>query len=227
VKGERARRQRLYELAETQRLVHHVADLDSGEIATTPLDRPVSPLSRAERLSQLGHHFSPAVFGWPSQRLTPRQPYQPSPLAWLGAYGASWYSPEYEYPGGHGVIWWELPREFEFAEPRDPGMDFRFHYAPVGRCVASISLMGYAYQDTPASVLLIAFGSEGRASVEIPIDMSFAHHTVDFTFVVPATSEAGEGVWITMGLRVGIRYLVFTGISLATEPPWIDPEPPI
>lgn len=38
VKAEGSMRRRLHELAETQRWVHHVVDLDSGEVLTTPLD---------------------------------------------------------------------------------------------------------------------------------------------------------------------------------------------
>ena len=56
-------RRRLSELAEIDRRVHHAADLDSGEIVSTPLDRPVMPLCRAERLAQLSHRVDPAAFG--------------------------------------------------------------------------------------------------------------------------------------------------------------------
>src|ERR1043166_824884 len=48
----RSMRRRLHELAARQHWVHHVGDLDSGEVLTTQLDRPVMPLSRAERLSR-------------------------------------------------------------------------------------------------------------------------------------------------------------------------------
>jgi hypothetical protein len=108
LRAERARLRQLCERQETQRWVHHVADLASGEVLTTPLDRPVTPLSRAERLSQLGHPIDPAIFGWPSQRFTPKQPYQPAPEAWLvSATGCSYYSPRYD------IIQWEPPRECE------------------------------------------------------------------------------------------------------------------
>jgi hypothetical protein len=40
-----------------------VADAASGRIVTTVLDRPPTPLSRAERLSLLGHPFDPSIFG--------------------------------------------------------------------------------------------------------------------------------------------------------------------
>jgi hypothetical protein len=78
----RSMRRRLDELAETQHWVHHVGDLDSGEVLTTQLDRPVMPLSRAERLSRLGHVFDDtSIFSGPRYRLTPRAPYQAVPEA--------------------------------------------------------------------------------------------------------------------------------------------------
>jgi hypothetical protein len=76
-------RRRLHELAETQGWVHHVANLDTGQLLTFPLDRPVAPLSRAERLSRLGHFFDPSIFGGPRYKLTARTPYQASPKAGL------------------------------------------------------------------------------------------------------------------------------------------------
>jgi hypothetical protein len=51
----RSLRHLLNELIETQRWFHHVADLNSEEVLSFPLDRPVTPLSRAERLSRFGH----------------------------------------------------------------------------------------------------------------------------------------------------------------------------
>jgi hypothetical protein len=48
---------RLAELSERQGWVHHVVDADTGEVLTTPLDRPLAPLSRAERLARLGHRI--------------------------------------------------------------------------------------------------------------------------------------------------------------------------
>ena len=121
--------------------MHHVGNLDSGEILTTPLDRPITPLSRGERLSQLGRRLDPLVFGGPAQRLTPRQHYRPSPEAWLTATGPSSYSPVGETDR---VVWWDLPRDFE--PPVLFGMYFRFAVPPVGLSVASISLAGYPYR---------------------------------------------------------------------------------
>jgi hypothetical protein len=40
------------ELTERQGWVHHVVDVDTAEMITPPLDRPLAPLSRAQRLSR-------------------------------------------------------------------------------------------------------------------------------------------------------------------------------
>jgi hypothetical protein len=48
-------RRQMAERTERQGWVHHVVDGDTGEVLTTPLDRPLAPLSRAERLARLGH----------------------------------------------------------------------------------------------------------------------------------------------------------------------------
>jgi hypothetical protein len=65
----------LNELAETQPWMHDVADLSSGEVLTFQLDRPVTSISRAERLSRLGHHLDEFDFPGPKYKLTPRYPY--------------------------------------------------------------------------------------------------------------------------------------------------------
>src|SRR5262245_56360695 len=72
-------RRQPYELEETHRWAHHVADLNSGQVLTFLLERPITPLSRAERLSRLGRVIDPSIFRGPSYTLTPRTPYQASP----------------------------------------------------------------------------------------------------------------------------------------------------
>lgn len=223
VKEERAMRRRLFEVAGAERWVHHAADLDSGEIVTTPLDRPTTPQSRAERLSELGHRVDPAAFGWPSQRLTPRQPYQRSPEAWFSATRPHWCGPVGHF--GDGAVWWSLPREFDVFTVGF-GAAFRFDQPPVGRTVASITLYGYAYENTQSQVRLIAYGTtQGQSYLSVPVDRTFgaAVHTVDFTFLPADPPE--YGLDIVMGLEPGIEEMAFAGISLGAEPPWIGPGP--
>ena len=83
-----AMRRKIAELKERPGWVHHVADAATGKLLTTQLRRPVTPLSRAQRLSRLGHQFDTSIFGTPTYRLTPRLPYQDSPLGFLRFYYA-------------------------------------------------------------------------------------------------------------------------------------------
>jgi hypothetical protein len=107
--------------------VHHVADAASGRIVTTMLDRPPAPLSRAERLS---HLFDPSIFGR-RYRLTPRDPYQASPLNWLTICDANVARPD-----GEDHVHWSLPRDFTPPDP--PVLRAYFGAPPAGRCVATL-----------------------------------------------------------------------------------------
>ena len=85
-------------LKDPQGWVHHMADAATGKLLTTQLDRPVTPLSRAVRLSQLGHQFP--IFPPSTHRLTPRQPYQASPQGFLDFQWASDTSSYINEPNG-------------------------------------------------------------------------------------------------------------------------------
>src|SRR5262245_46001880 len=85
----------LAELEESQGWAHHVADAATGELFTTELSRPVTPLSRIERLSRLGHQFDVSILGMWTHRLTPRHPYQASPRGTLSLLGAEWFTSDY------------------------------------------------------------------------------------------------------------------------------------
>jgi hypothetical protein len=207
----RSTRRRLDELAETQRWVHHVASLDSGEVVTTVLDRPIAPLSRAERLSGLGHGFDPIVFGGPTYRLTPQRPYQASPEGWVEASRPEYYAPG---PGGD-LLWWEPPRDFDHRT-NFLGLLFSFSATPDRRSVASLSLSGHSFTGTVGHVLIQA--QLIPSPVYVPIDAAFGAHTVDFTFVPPQRT-----LQIVVALLPGIELLTFTGVSLAAEPLVLDP----
>jgi hypothetical protein len=197
-----------------------VADLDSGAVLTTRLDQPITPPSRAERLSELGHSFDPPIFGGQSQRLTPRHHYLPSPQTWLAADMCSSYSPVGE---SDGVVWWDLPQDFDDSV-YVYGMYFFFAVAPVGLSLASITLGGNAFEGVQSRVMLRAYGTQGPGSLSVPVDRAFGVHTVDFTFVSPAAPQPLE---IVMELGKGIEAMAFMEISLAEAPPVVDPGPAI
>jgi hypothetical protein len=206
---ERSIRRWLDELAETQGWVHHVADLDSGNVLTTPLTRPIAPLSRAERLSRLGHHFDTTVFDGPSYRLTPRSPFQAAPQATLDVLSGNYFT------GPDHVSW--LP-------PRDPppgfnlgGMRADFSESPDRRSLLSIALQGQSWPGAMGHLSIRE--SLSGASIRIPVPESFASLTVDLTFI----PRSGKLSHVIMDLEVGIQILIFHSIAFGALPPVVDP----
>jgi hypothetical protein len=200
----------LDELTETQQWVHHIADLDRGEVLTNILDRPVTPLSRIERLSRLGPFDDPSVFNGPSFRLTPRMPYQASrydasPQAFLIAAEPQSYSAERD------EIMWAPPRQLQ--TDRFLAMRFYFAESPHGRSVVSLSLRGKAWPGTTGHVLVRV--PSAPAPVRVPIAETFAAHSVDVTFF-PASGWPTE---VLMSIEAGVELLTFSSISFRGPPP--------
>jgi len=194
----------LAELAERQGFVHHVADAASGRIVTTMLDRPPAPLSRAERLSQLGHPFDPSIFG-PRYRLTPRDPYQVSPLNWLTIYDANIARPD-----GEDHVHWSLPRDFNPPDP--PGVRAYFGAPPAGRCVATLRFAGKSWEGLPGYVVVRAYGGPQAASISVPFG-NYAQHFIDIT----VTPTAGNHVEVWADLKPGLHIVTFHVITLAAD----------
>jgi hypothetical protein len=196
----RALRHRLSELEETQGWVHHVADLDSGEVLTTPLDRPLAPLSRAERLSQLGHPIDPILLGGPSRRLTPDQPYQASPQTWLEVMNCRFYN------SGGG-----LP-PFVHWDGDSAGGSAYFYFAdpPQQRCLASISFSGSA-----SSSLGHVHVGAGEIEVEVPVGPTYNAHTVDLIL----GPTGGSQQIIRIDRFEAIKDLFFKAISFGPAEP--------
>ena len=190
-----AMRRRLLELAEDQRWVHHVADLDTGETATTALDRPVA-----------------TIFGGPTYRLSAQRPYQASPEGWMEVSQPTYYAPG---PGGN-LLWWEPPRDFD-PRQRFLGLVFTLTSVPTGqRSVASLALTGHSVAGTVGHVQIQA--QLVPSPVVVPVDASFGVHTVDFTFVPPQGS-----VEIVVALFGGIEVLTFNGMTFGPAPLVLDP----
>jgi hypothetical protein len=202
-----ALRDQLNELAETQIWVHHVADLNSGKILTFPLNRPVTPLSRAERMSRLGPLFDTSIFGGPSYKLSPKMPYQPSPEAWLSAERPDFYWADYD-----AIVW--QPPQNSGVQPAPRGMHFFFEASPEWRSVVSISLSGKAWPGTTGHVRMDHTWSIAP-SVQIPIGDTFAEHTIDLTFVPPQPLPRSEfDLWVL----AGVEKLIFHSIRFTAQP---------
>jgi hypothetical protein len=191
-------RRYLAELTERQGWVHHVADAKSGEVLTTPLDRPVAPLSRAERLSRFGPGFDP--FGAPSYRLTARSHYQSSPKAWLRAFDADRFDPELDVIHFNDIV----------SDSRNRVVS-AWNAELQGRCVATVVLSG---RSRPGQVGHVRVSSIGHGSIRVPIDQPFAEHTIDFIFV----ARAGLFEVIDVIPEVGLRTLTFHSITLESQP---------
>jgi hypothetical protein len=148
----------LAELTERQGWVHHVVDVDTAEVITTPLDRPLAPLSRAQRLSRLGHRFDPAPWPWgPRYRLSPRSPYQAVPLNWLSTYDAN-----ITIPDGEDLTHWSLPEDLQLSSDL-PGLRTHFDQPPQQRCVASLVFAAYSWAGAVGHTRI-----EGSANSRIP-----------------------------------------------------------
>jgi hypothetical protein len=197
----------LHDLAERQGFAHHVADAATGQIITTVLDRPPTRLSRAERLSRLGHSFDTSVFG-PRYRLTPRVPCQASPLNWLTIYDANIARPD-----GEDLVFWSLPRDFNPHDP--PGLRAYFGKPPAeaGRCVSTLIFEGGSWDGLPGHVVVRAYGGSASASITVPFAGGSLHHTID----IVVASTPGNHIEVFGDLLGGLHIVVFYSITLARE----------
>jgi hypothetical protein len=217
-------RRKLVELQEHQSWMHHVADAATGKLLTTQLRRPVTPLSRAQRLSRLGHQFDPSIFGTPTYRLTPKHPYQASPTGFLGfswARSVSAYSDEPE-----GYAFWSVSEDL--TSDKIGTMDALVFDPPQGRCLLTLQLGTF---NVPGEVGRIRIEVEGGpagegghppiiATFKLAVHMdNFVVHTFDLVFVpVPAPIPT---IWVGMILEPGsgLDFVQFRWLTLAPQRP--------
>jgi hypothetical protein len=195
-------RRPLAELTERQGWVHHVVDVDTGEVLTTPLDRPLAPLSRAERLAGLGHGIPPPSPWGPVYKLTARSPYQTAPLNWLTV-----YDPVITLPDAQDHVYWSLPEDFQRTTDL-PGLRSHFDEPPQQRCVATLVFAASAWAGRVGHIRIA-----GSANGRIPIAGGYAQHTVDLSFA----PSPGSPVEIFAFLEPGLHQVVFYSITLQAE----------
>jgi hypothetical protein len=192
----------LAELKEAKAWVHHVADAATGRLLTTKLDRPPTPISRAERLSQLGYRFYPPIFGAPTHRLTPRHPYQTSPQGFVDFQRTSVVSSFVDEPNGRAD--WLLQ---DIVSPWIGRMDALLLDAPAGRCLLTLLLGAAAL---PSQVGHIRIEVKGQPAENAPLITSFdipaqgddfTEHTFDLVFVSAPTVPPTR--WVAMILQPG------------------------
>jgi hypothetical protein len=200
-------RRQLAELTERQGWVHHVVDGDTGEVLTTPLDRPLAPLSRAERLARLGHGVPlPGPWG-PVYKLTARSPYQAAPLNWLATYHAG-----ISLPDARDFVAWSLPEDFQPTSD-EPGFSAHFSEPPAQHCVLTLDFAAASWDGAVGHINFV-----GTVKAEIPIAGGWAHHTVDIS---TAPSSDGVHTWAILG--PGLHTVDFFSITLQAERVILDP----
>jgi len=165
---------RLDELRESQKWAHHAVELQHGKVRSSILSKPVTNLSRAQRLSRLGTRFDGSIFGGPSYRLTAKVPFNDSPEAWLVALNVGLYIATDE-----NKIVWELPPEGDTSGRF--GIEFFFDELPEGLSVVSLTFEAKARPGQIGHLLIEPPLSQ--VSAVIPITDAFVAHTVDVTFI--------------------------------------------
>ena len=202
------------ELMEHPSWVHHVADAATGKLVTTRLTHPVTPLSRAERLSQLlGTQFDRSIFGPPSYRLTVQKPYQASPLGWLRF---QWALEVHGLGQGalheeEGYAFWRIPKQGENVGI----MEGVVLEPPQGLCLLTLDV---ATNNEPGLIGTIPIevrkGDNVIASFKLtlPAGKEWVFHTFDLAFF-PAPGQN----WIRMLLQrgSGVEMVYFYNMTLA------------
>jgi hypothetical protein len=200
-------RRQMAERTECQGWVHHVVDGDTGEVLTTRLDRPLAPLSRAERLARLGHG-PPLPSPWGTvYKLTARSPYQAAPLNWLAQYHVA-----ISLSDAQDYIGWSLPEDFQpTSDP--PGFSAHFSDPPAQRCVLTLVFAASAWDGAVGHISFV-----GTVNAVIPVAGGWANHTVDISTVPPA-----DGVHTWANLGPGLHSMNFNSITLQAERVILDP----
>ena len=197
-------RHRLHELAETQRWVHDVVNLNTGQMQTFPLDRPLAPLSRAQRLSQLGHRVDASIFGWPRSTLTARVPYQASPQAALMIFDYADFP--YEYNAYDDVIIMHVSQTP--VQALNGNMRFLF-FSSSGTNLITVSLpFSAAWPGKVGHIRLWNYTTQTQQA-RIPVTSNVAR-TIDMLY---APSHPNEVADIRMELQTGVQFITFKSIS--------------
>ena len=209
LKDREAFRRQLDEYEDTQKWAHHVADLGARKVRTSTASRPVAPLTRARRLSQLGLHLDTTIFNGPSYQLTPRRPYIAQPECWMIASVVGDYSTLEDF------ILWQVPQEPTGALFQQ--LQCFFTVTPQRQSLVSISISGKSR--TGKTGFVRAGMTDFPGEVRVPIGQSFASHTIDIVFdPVP-----GRPVEVFMVPTAGIQFVLFRSITLRDLPPVLQP----
>jgi hypothetical protein len=184
--------------------VLHSANLHrDGAVVTDTAERPFTLLDRKHLLIDLGDFTIPAwLFETPERRLTPRRPFETSPLSYLNAMGASW------------SLWGEGDR-LEWAElgsmnPRYGGMEFWFRNV-VPHTPALVTITADVGATRAGVTGSIEVRSSNASERSFPVS-GFATHTFDLV----VRPDNAWGTLVTIEVKDGVGYFGFTSIEYQT-----------
>jgi hypothetical protein len=182
----------------------HSADLHrTTDVMNETRERPFTLLERRHLLTDLGDFAFPAwLFETPERRLTPRHPYESSPLSYLNAMGRSWSL----WGEGDRLEWAELGGR----EPRYGGMEFWFrNVVPGSLALVTITAdVGATGSGVAGSVEVHSSDASPRS---FPVS-GFATHIFDL-IVRPDTAW---GALVTLEVKGGVGYLGFSSVEYQT-----------
>jgi hypothetical protein len=203
IREERRRLQAKLLREEDKQWVHHVADLERGDrVLTVVGDRPLTTLARFDRVTDLvSVKLRRGSLGLYERRLTPRAPYEQSPLSYLNAMGRSW------------SLWAEDDR-LEWSEDqldrRYGGMEFWFRNVTAGS-TALVTLEVTAAATAPGVTGQLEVRSSDASPRLFPVT-GFADHTLDL-IVRPSMDF---GTLVTIEVKDGVGYFAFREITYST-----------
>src|SRR5215831_17232456 len=184
--------------------VLHSADLRrEGKVVSETRDRPVTVRDRKRLLTDLGDFRIRAwLLDTPERRLTPRRPYEASPLSYLNAIGSSWSL----WAEGDRLEWAELGA----PDPRYGGMEFWFrNVVPNSLAIVTITTdVGTTGAGVTGNIEVRSSDASPRV---FPVT-GFATHIFDL-LVRPDDAWA---TLVTVEVKGGVGYFGFTSIEYQT-----------
>jgi hypothetical protein len=196
-----------YALRDVDGWTYHAANLadNSKEVCSIKLDRPVGLAKRLETVRDLINFptLPPVVFSNFERILTPRQPYQASPVSYLNAMGSSW------------TLWGETNSlewaGANFINPQRGGtLEFWFLAPQVGSLgIVTLEADIAAEVNSVGTFDILSDATTNRAQYTVT---GFRTNTIDIA-VRPTDSYA---VLVTVEIGPGIDYFAFKSVSYTT-----------
>lgn len=204
IKEYQAQIDRLREAEREKDWIHHVADFSSrgGEVTTRKLDRPFLPDDRIEAISVIDASIGKVVLDLPERRLTPRAPYQGSPLSYLEAFERSW-----TLTAQTNRLEWA---DFGDGVTRHGEIRFWFRNVVAGsKALVTIEVTASSTGQGTTGELEVRSSDAGPRTFPVT---GFGDHTLD-VLVQPDDSFA---TLVSLEVKSGIDYLVFKEITYNT-----------